>query len=70
VCHRSLRGAGVSALRPTGPGQAAATATLTEPMFARGNESVRLDYGEGWRWVYERVGFRPARRRDSVSIPD
>jgi dienelactone hydrolase len=37
---------------------AAVTATLTELMFAKGNESVWLEYGgDGSRRVYERVGL-------------
>lgn len=49
---------------------AAVTATLTELMFTKGNESVWLEYGgDGSRRVYERVGFRPAGRRLYVSIP-
>ena len=50
---------------------AAVTAALTELMFARGNESVWLEYGgDGSRRVYERIGFRPAGRRLYVSIPE
>jgi ribosomal protein S18 acetylase RimI-like enzyme len=50
---------------------AAVTASLTEVMFAKGNESVWLEYGgDGSRRVYERVGFRPRGRRLHVSIPD
>ncbi|MFI6513057.1 GNAT family N-acetyltransferase [Streptosporangium sp. NPDC050855] len=38
----------------------AVTAALTEVMFARGADSVWLEYGgEGSRRVYERVGYRP-----------
>jgi ribosomal protein S18 acetylase RimI-like enzyme len=49
---------------------AAVTASLTELMFAHGNESVWLEYdGDGSRRVYERVGYRPAGRRLYVSIP-
>jgi GNAT superfamily N-acetyltransferase len=49
---------------------AAVTATLTELMFAKGNESVWLeDGGDGSRRVYERVGYRPTGRRLYVSIP-
>jgi predicted GNAT family acetyltransferase len=50
---------------------AAVTASLTELMLAKGNESVWLEYGgDGSRRVYERVGFRPSGRRLYVSIPD
>lgn len=50
---------------------AAVTASLTELMFAQGNESVWLEYdGEGSRRVHERVGYRPAGRRLYLSIPD
>ncbi|MEV6130171.1 GNAT family N-acetyltransferase [Streptomyces violaceusniger] len=39
---------------------AAVTAALTETMFARGAQSVWLEYsGEGSRRVYERVGYQP-----------
>ncbi|WP_138957809.1 GNAT family N-acetyltransferase [Streptomyces sp. YIM 121038] len=38
----------------------AVTASLAEAMFAKGADSVWLEYGgEGSRRVYERVGFRP-----------
>lgn len=49
---------------------AAVTASLTELMFGKGNESVWLEYGgEGSRRIYERIGYRPAGRRLYVSIP-
>ncbi|HEY4017338.1 MAG TPA: GNAT family N-acetyltransferase [Pseudonocardiaceae bacterium] len=49
---------------------AAVTASLTALMFAKGNESVWLEYGgDGSRRVYERIGYRPAGRRLYVSIP-
>jgi ribosomal protein S18 acetylase RimI-like enzyme len=48
---------------------AAVTAALTEAMFARGAESVWLEYsGEGSRRVYERVGYRPRGTRRYVSL--
>ncbi|PYC77409.1 GNAT family N-acetyltransferase [Streptomyces tateyamensis] len=48
---------------------AAVTAALAGTMFARGADSVWLEYsGEGSRRVYERVGFRPAGTRLYVSL--
>lgn len=48
---------------------AAVTAALTEAMFARGAESVWLEYsGEGSRRVYERVGYQPRGTRLYMSL--
>ncbi|MFE9063408.1 GNAT family N-acetyltransferase [Streptomyces violaceusniger] len=48
---------------------AAVTAALTETMFARGAQSVWLEYsGEGSRRVYERVGYQPLGTRLYMSL--
>ncbi|SEB84650.1 GNAT family N-acetyltransferase [Streptomyces melanosporofaciens] len=48
---------------------AAVTAALTETMFARGAQSVWLEYsGEGSRRVYERVGYQPRGTRLYMSL--
>ncbi|WP_030682905.1 GNAT family N-acetyltransferase [Streptomyces sp. NRRL B-1347] len=50
---------------------AAVTASLADAMFAKGADSVWLEYGgEGSRRVYERVGFRPRGTRLYVSLED
>lgn len=58
--------------RPAFRGQgiaAAVTAALTETMFARGAQSVWLEYsGAGSRRVYERVGFQPRGTRLYMSL--
>ncbi|MER8155547.1 GNAT family N-acetyltransferase [Streptomyces sp. NPDC094472] len=58
--------------RPAFRGQgiaAAVTAALTETMFARGAQSVWLEYsGEGSRRVYERVGYQPRGTRLYMSL--
>ncbi|ASQ94411.1 GNAT family N-acetyltransferase [Streptomyces sp. 11-1-2] len=48
---------------------AAVTAALTETMFARGAQSVWLEYSrEGSRRVYERVGYQPLGTRLYMSL--
>ncbi|MGP3942755.1 GNAT family N-acetyltransferase [Streptomyces sp. 6N106] len=48
---------------------AAVTTALTETMFARGAQSVWLEYsGEGSRRVYERVGYQPRGTRLYMSL--
>ncbi|MCG0287683.1 GNAT family N-acetyltransferase [Streptomyces sp. PSAA01] len=58
--------------RPAFRGQgiaAAVTAVLTEAMFARGAQSVWLEYsGDGSRRVYERVGYQPRGTRLYMSL--
>ncbi|GAA1669090.1 GNAT family N-acetyltransferase [Streptomyces yatensis] len=58
--------------RPAFRGQgiaAAVTAALTETMFARGAQSVWLEYsGDGSRRVYERVGYQPRGTRLYMSL--
>ncbi len=56
----AFRGRGIAAV---------VTAALTETMFARGAQSVWLEYsGEGSRRVYERVGYQPRGTRLYMSL--